>query len=147
MAHKIMPYALPIASLMFIIIAVLFFRPQLTAFVIANPSLNAEIEITANQILPENASIHIFLEKDGSISREISTSTVDEFVKQFPEQSSLQYRYGKNEEIDYEGEGYTGSQIFNIILDIGNLKGKYTLKTIISYQTKILSETKQEISI
>ncbi len=142
-----MPYALPIASLTVIIISVLFFRPQLTAFAIANPSLNAEIKITANQILPQDASIHIFLEKDGSIAKDISASTIDEFVKQFSEQSSLQYKSGKNDEIGYEGYGYTGSQIFNIRLDTSNLKGKYILKTQIFYQSKPLSETQQEIEI
>lgn len=147
MAHKIIPYVLPIASLTVIIIVVLFFRPQLTAFVIANPSLNAEIKITANQVLPQDASIHIFLEEDGSIAKEISTSTIDEFVKQFSEQSSLQYKHGRNEEINYGGYGYIGTQVFNLKVDIGSLKGTYILKTRISYQNKILSETEQEISI
>lgn len=147
MAHKIMPYVLPAASVIIISIVVLFFRPQFTAFVIANPSINAEIKITASQILPGDASIHIFLEKDGSTAKEISTLSIDEFVKQFPEQGSLQYKYGGNEEINYEGYGYIGSQVFNLKLNTGNLKGKYTLKTIISYQNKLLSETQQEIVI
>lgn len=147
MAHKIIPYILPVASIFVVAIAVIFFRPQLTAFVVANPSLNAEIKITANQILPPDASIHIFLEKDGSIAQEISTSTVDEFVKQFSEQSSLQYKYGRNEEINYEGYGYIGSQVFNLKININDLKGTYILKTKISYQNKPLSETQQEIVI
>lgn len=146
-AHKLMPYVLPAASLIVIMIAVLFFRPQLTAFVIANPSINAEIRITAVQVLPQDASIHIFLEKEGSIAREISASTADDFIKQFPGQNGLQYKPGRNEEIDYEGDGYIGSEVFDIKIDTANLKGKYALITKISYQNKLLSETQQEVSI
>ena len=101
MAHKIMPYILPAASIFMLILVVVFARPQITGFFIASPQLNAEIKITANEVLPENAVLHVFLEKDGTIAREISTSTIDEFVNSSSAQAGLRYQYGSNQEICY----------------------------------------------
>ncbi len=147
MAQKIMPYILPIASIIVIAAIIILFKPQATGFFIASPQVNAEIKITADEILPENAEIHIFLEKDNAIVKEISISSVNGFVNQFPAQTGLEYKYGNNYEIAYEGFGYLGGSIFNVGLDANNLKGKYILKTRISYEGKVISETGQEIEI
>lgn len=145
MAHKIMPYILPIASIMVIAAIVLVFKPQVTGFFVASPQLNAEIRITADEVLPENAEIHIFLEKNG-IVKEISTMAVSGFVNQFPE-NSLEYKYGSNHELEYGGFGYLGSHVFNITINTDGLKGEYMLKTEIYYGGMLVSETQQEVEI
>lgn len=148
MNSKIMPYILPLASIVLISITALLFRPQVTGFFIASPQLNAEIKITADEILPENAEIHIFLEKDNTTVKEISTSTVNEFVDKFSAQKNLQYINGKTSQLNYGGFGYLGADIFNINIDTSNLKkGSYILKTQIIWQNKVVSETQQEVQI
>ncbi len=148
MAHKIMAYVLPIMSIVALVIIILFFRPQVTGFFIAQPKLNAEIKITADEILPENAEIHIFLEKDNVSVKEISSSTITEFVNKFLGQEALQYKYGTNSQLNYEGFGYSGSNVFSINLNINDLKaGNYILRTEIIWQDKIVSETEQQVGI
>lgn len=146
MNSKIMPYALPLASMIFLGVFVVFARPQLTGYFIAQPALNAEIRISADEILPENALIHIFLEKDNAIAKEISVFSIKEFVNKSPVRG-LEYKSGKNSQLDYKGYGYVGSHVFNLRFNTDDLNGVYILKTKISYEGKVISETQQEIEI
>lgn len=145
MNSKIMPYILPLASIVLISITALLFRPQVTGFFVASPQLNAEIKITADEILPNDAIINIYLEKDNEVVKEISVLSVGEFVNKFS-QTGLIYKYGSNHELDYEGFGYTGNQVFTINIDTNGLKsGIYTLKTEIIWHENIISQTEQEV--
>lgn len=151
MTHKIIPYILPIATILTLILAAIIAGPRITGFFIINQQniLNAEIKITAQDILPENAVLHIYLERDNQIIEKILTTSISNFINQYPAaQRVLEYKYGKNSQIGYEGYGYVGSYVFNIHdlnIDLG--AGTYLLKTKIIWQDKTISETEQEVRI
>ncbi len=150
MAHKIIPYVLPITTLLAITIILLFARPSITGFFIAPQKqfLNAEIKITADEVLPEDARVNAYLE--GNISKEIFRMNIKDFMNKYPEaMNNFSYKQGKNNQLNYEGFGYIGSYVLNIgNLDVENLeKGKYTLKTEIIWQGKPVSETTQEVAV
>jgi hypothetical protein len=147
MPYKIIPYILPMLTILIVASLFIFARPAITGFFVAQkPSLDAQIRITAAEVLPENATIHIFLEKDNLLMKEILTSDISEFIRSYT-QKNLQYIYGINHELNYEGYGFSGSNVFDISSDAGALKGQYTLKTEILYLGKVVSETEQEVKI
>lgn len=151
MNHKVMPYMLPVASVLVLAVLFLFAKPALTGLFVAGQKsvLNAEIKIIADEILPEDAIVNAYLEK-GNNSREILKMSIKEFMNSYPEaMKSFSYKQGKNSQLNYEGFGYIGSYILNIsYLSTENLeKGAYTLKTGINWQDSIVSETSQEVRI
>jgi hypothetical protein len=149
MAHKIVPYILPIATLLAITIILLFARPAITGLFIAPQKqvLEAEIRITADEVLPEDAIINAYI-KTGNTSIEIFKMSTKDFISKYPEaMNNFSYQQGRNNQLNYEGSGYTGGYVLNIgNLDVENMeKGIYTLKTEIIWQGKVVSETTQEI--
>ena len=147
---KILPSTLPAASLAAILLLFVFARPAITGFFIAPQKqvLNAEIRITADEVLPEDAIINAYLE--GDISKEVFSMSVKDFMNKYPEaMKNFSYRQGRNIQLNYEGFGYIGSYVLTIgNLDIENLeKGKYTIKTEIIWQGKVVSETTQDVIV
>lgn len=148
MPHKIMPYVLPLASILVISALFMFARPVITGFVIQqNPILNAEIRITADEILPENALISIYLLDENNNTIEIEKSDIKNFVDNY--RIGLNYKIGKNLQINYEGYGYIGKSSTNITKTLSPdvRKGRYKLKTGIIYNSTIISSGEQNIVI
>lgn len=147
---KILPYILPAASFAAILLLFVFARPAITGLFIAPQEqvLNAEIRITADEVLPEDAIVNAYLE--GNVSIAIFKMSIKDFMNKYPEAiKNFSYKQGKNNQLNYEGFGYIGSYVLNIgNLDIENLeKGTYTLKTEVIWQDKIVSETTQKIAV
>ncbi len=121
---KIIPYILPAASFVAILLLFVFARPAITGFFIAPQKqfLNAEIRITADEVLPEDAIVNAYLE--GNISKEIFRMSIKDFMNKYPEaMNNFSYKQGKNIQLNYEGFGYIGSYVLNIgNLDIENLE-------------------------
>ena len=145
-----MPYALPIASIIVISAMLLFAKPSLTGFAVRenNPFLNAEIRITADEVLPEDAIISIYLsDRNNTNILQIEKSSVKDFVSKY--NASLSYENGKNSQLAYEGKGYRGASNINLgrieLKDVR--KGKYTLKVDIIYKETTASSTEQAVSI
>lgn len=148
MPHKIMPYVLPLASVLVISALFMFAKPTITGLFIAqqNPILNAEIKITADDVLPEDALISIYLLDENNKSTEIEKSDIKNFVDNY--RIGLDYKIGKNLQLSYEGYGYTGNAKINLTRNLKDIeKGSYTLKTEIIWQNNIISETEQEVEI
>ncbi|MFH0831362.1 MAG: hypothetical protein V1886_00635 [archaeon] len=146
MVHKSVPYALPALTMAVMIAMAVIVRPQITGF-FAAPVMSAEIKITASEVLPPNAVIHIFLEKNNQTAMEIYNSTALDFVEDFKAQDSFKLVEGKNKELGYEGKGYIGSHKFSAGINTDNLKhGNYILQTEITWHDKA-TRTEQEIII
>lgn len=149
MPHKIMPYVLPLASVLVISALFMFAKPTITGFFIAqqNPILNAEIKITADDILPEDALISIYLLDENNKSTEIEKSDIKNFVDNY--RIGLDYKIGKNLQLNYEGYGYVGRSSTNITKTLSSdvRKGRYKLKTEIIYNNTVISSGEQNIEI
>ena len=142
-----MPYVLPALTILFLAAAAIFLRPQITGLAIVQPRLNAEIKLTVEEILPENAVIIVLLsKKDGSKVLELINSEMKDFVNEY--KLGLSYDEGSNTQLNYQGYGFLGEASINITKSNINIpKGSYVLITEILYNNEVVSSGQQNIDI
>lgn len=150
MPHKITPYFLPIATILVVFLLFIFGKPAITGFFVApqSPSLNVEVRITADEIIPEDAILHAYLlDNSSNIALELERSNIKEFVAKY--NLSLAYKNGKNTQLDYNGNGYIGNAKVNMTNEgIKQLKkGVYSLKIELIYNGAVASSSEQKVVI
>ena len=144
---RITPFILPVLTLAAFILILIFFKPQITGFAIANPELNAEIKLVA-ELIPEDSLIRVYIlsSQNNSEKIELINSTIKEYVEKNP-QDNFKYISDRNDELDYSGYGYRGT--YKIEISKGDLdlkRGSYTLKTEVLYKGRIVTESSQIIN-
>jgi hypothetical protein len=140
------PYILPVISLVAII---LFLKPNLlggiTGFAIQ--SMDAEIKISASEIIPENSLIVVTINNLNQTTNQTANLTIGEFVKLA---GKKERSYGRLPAIGYEGYGYLGTYslpLSSLDLDLNLEKGKYNLTIKIIYDNTIISEVSEIIFV
>ncbi len=135
-------YIVPIISLL-LIVPLLFFKPQITGFAVAdnlfsNPdlsSVNLTLSISETEVLPQNAQIIVKL---GSQEKQLTAQQFIELSGQSYEKTPL-----LNNRNSY---GYIGSHKYYLTLDkLGfeqkNLKPSMLLEVAVTYNGKILMQS------
>ncbi len=149
MTNRMMPYVLPLASILVIGLLFAFAKPAVTGLFTAQqkPVLNAEIKIIADEILPEDAVVTVaLLDKNNNTLMELINSGIKGVVSDYA--INLSYTSGKNSELNYEGKGFLGWGTISLARDLESLsKGSYLLGTKISYKERVIFETQKEIRV
>jgi len=144
---NILPYLLPALTIIGLAVALAFLKPQITGLAIASkPEINAEIRITAEEIIPEGSFIRAYIadENNNAIS-EILNSEIKEVISKY--RLSLSYENSANTQINYSGWGYKGTASFNLTSDMGDINARrHKLITEIIYEGKAISSNSQEIN-
>jgi hypothetical protein len=131
---RLLPYALPIISIL-VIFGVLMFNPNITGFAVKDYDIEIKISTYPNLVVPEDTIVEVTL--DG-VSK---TMTFKEFI----DKTGDEYRLveGSFEDINYQGKGYSGRYDYYLSakeFGFENLEVK-TLTVRVSYENYLISES------
>lgn len=149
--YNLISILLPIISVVVIISAFFFLRPDITGLAIYSSNetvknVNADVilEIKAGEVLPPDAVIEI------SVDDNKAGMSIAEFIKKTGGKYEIQS--GELAEFGFFGQGFTGDYTyklsladFNIDRNIG--RGEHVFTTRIIYRNKILYEKENRIMI
>jgi hypothetical protein len=141
----------PIISVLLIVAAIFFIKPDITGLVVLeqdtnNKLVNADVTLKtkSSEVIPANAFIQI--ELDGKKAQ----MSVSDFIMK----TGKPYKMGTGElpEFDFYGVGFTGDHSYSLTLADFNIdrnigKGEHIFVTRIIYQNQILYEKQNSIMI
>src|SRR3989338_6283374 len=113
MNNRFITMLMPLASILVLIAAFLFIKPQVTGFVVQEPSgaslVNADVSLTTKEgeALPPDTIVEV------AIDERKAAMTVQEFIRR----SGLPYEIGMGPLESFgSGVGYTGNHSYNLTL-------------------------------
>jgi hypothetical protein len=144
---KIMPYVLPVLSILFMVLFIAIYQPRITGYSIRenSSSLNFEVKVSAVEVLPKDAVISIrLLDKKNNTLIELEKENIGDLVQKGS--LNLSYIQGFNSQINYRGYGYLGESKINISKQINkDIEDKIAgIKVEITYNNEIISSSEQE---
>lgn len=149
----IISFALPIISLAIIASFLVFTKPATVGFTVVNANItplgqaiDADVSLITHpsELMPETVEIVVILD-DRSASM-----TIKEFIEKTGMES--EYKYGKMEQLAYEGYGYIGNHTYTLPfsafgIDRNVKPGSHVLKTQIKYNNIVLFERENPVVI
>lgn len=136
---KILPYILPIITVL-LIFSVLLIDPELTGFaVFENKEVMIELNTFKDLVLPENAELEV------KINNESSKLTIKEFIERTGEDYEL--IEGEIEELNFSGIGYTGNQTYYLSVSEFGFENAYGKDIEINVYYEDLLISSQSIKI
>ena len=149
--YNLLSILVPVFSVLIIISAFFFIKPEVTGLVVAEPEestnlVNADVILTtkANEVIPPDAFIQIELD-----NKKAQMSIAD-FIKKTGKEYKIET--GELPDFNFYGPGFTGDYAYNLTLADFNLdreigKGEHKFITRIIYRTQILYEKQNNIII
>ena len=140
---KLMPYLLPIISILLITIF-LIFNPTITGLAVKDNNFDAKIKISTYEylVMPGDAYAEVSLDNSSS------TMTFKKFIEKTKGEYEL--RDGEFKDINYKGIGYGGNhEYFLPISDFGlnsTLEEGKNLRVRVFYNNYLISESNTQIS-
>ena len=146
MKKELLPYLLPIVTLIGLVIFA-FANPQITGFAVKelNDQVSAKVVIftDSNVVVPKDSTVEVLLDD------KLGVMSLENFIKK--NGSWYELKNGGFPSINFYGEGYTGNHNYALDIsefNIGTVENKdvHTLKVRVMYNSKVISETVQEVA-
>ncbi len=149
--YNLISILVPVFSVLIIVSAVIFLKPDVTGLVIHEPgaipqNVNADVTLKtkSNEVIPPNAIIEVQLDENKA----------GMYIKEFIEKTGKDYKIetGALEEFGFYGPGYTGDYIYSMELSEFDIDreigvGEHIFTTRIIYRNQILYEKENRIMI
>lgn len=149
--YNLISILMPAISLVIIISAFFFLKPETTGLVVFSPNetvknVNADVilETKSGEVVPPDAVIQIWIDDNKA------EMTIDDFIKKTGKKYEIQS--GELAEFGFFGTGFTGDYTYRLSLADFNIdrkigKGEHIFLTRIIYRNKILYEKENRIMI